>query len=55
MGANAKVHQFGIGLREEEMGHQMKNIGRSKEGMLYDSVLSIAQPHGQNGVVERLR
>ena len=39
MGANVKVRRFGIGLQEEEMGHQMKNIGRSKNGMLYDSVL----------------
>lgn len=39
MGANVKVRRFGIGLQEEEMGHQMKNIGRSKKGMIYDSVL----------------
>jgi hypothetical protein len=39
MGANVKVNQFGIGLREEDMGHQMKNIGRSKKSTLYDSVL----------------
>jgi len=35
IGANVKVSQFGIGLQEEEMRHQMKNIGRSKKGMLY--------------------
>ena len=39
IGANVKVRRLGIGLQEEEMGHQMKNIGKSKKGLLYDSVL----------------
>ena len=45
MGANVKARQLGIGLLEEVMGYQMKNIGRSKRGMLYDSVL------GSNGCI----
>ena len=59
MGANVKVRRLGIGLQEEEMGHQMKNIGRSKKGMLYDSMRRlhslVAQPHSHNGAAAQLR